>query len=220
MAFDGGFITTYAGGGAAPGPGFGDNGQASLAVLSQPGDLTLGPEQPPFLYISDTGPAHERIRRVDPVTGVITTWYGSGGCAAAPVAMSQCQIETGCNVVFDGRDMEGADESAPYASRFESPYPATKAQAERLVLAASSAELATVALRPHLIWGPGDNHLIPRIVARAREIVREHCGQHGVAYTETTLPQAWRRVIAHLNEVGRAAPRIFECPVAARYSGS
>jgi nucleoside-diphosphate-sugar epimerase len=72
------------------------------------------------------------------------------------------------SVVFDGRDMEGADESAPYASRFESPYPATKAQAERLVLAANSAELATVALRPHLIWGPGDNHLIPRIVARAR----------------------------------------------------
>lgn len=72
------------------------------------------------------------------------------------------------SVVFDGRDMEGADESAPYASRFEWPYPATKAQAERLVLAANSAELATVALRPHLIWGPGDNHLIPRIVARAR----------------------------------------------------
>ena len=27
--------------------------------------------------------------------------------------------------------------------------------------------LATVALRPHLIWGPRDNHLIPRLVARA-----------------------------------------------------
>lgn len=72
------------------------------------------------------------------------------------------------SVVFNGRDMEGADESVPYARHFESFYPATKAEAERLVLSASDATLATVALRPHLIWGPGDNHLIPRIVARAR----------------------------------------------------
>ena len=46
------------------------------------------------------------------------------------------------------------------------PYPRTKAEAERLVLAANGPDLATVALRPHLIWGPGDNHLIPRILAR------------------------------------------------------
>jgi nucleoside-diphosphate-sugar epimerase len=72
------------------------------------------------------------------------------------------------SVVFNGRDMEGVDESAPYATRFASPYAATKAEAERLVLGANDNTLATVALRPHLIWGPGDNHLIPRIIARAR----------------------------------------------------
>ncbi|WP_406694713.1 NAD-dependent epimerase/dehydratase family protein [Singulisphaera sp. Ch08] len=72
------------------------------------------------------------------------------------------------SVVFDGRDQEGVNETAPYASRFDSPYPATKALAERLVLEADCAELATTALRPHLIWGPGDNHLIPRLIARAR----------------------------------------------------
>ncbi|AGA27891.1 NAD-dependent epimerase/dehydratase family protein [Singulisphaera acidiphila] len=72
------------------------------------------------------------------------------------------------SVVFNGRDQEGINESAPYASRFDSPYPATKAQAERLVLEADGDELATTALRPHLIWGPGDNHLIPRLIARAR----------------------------------------------------
>ncbi|MGE3822335.1 MAG: NAD-dependent epimerase/dehydratase family protein [Isosphaeraceae bacterium] len=71
-------------------------------------------------------------------------------------------------VVFNGRDMEGADESAPYPSHFDASYPATKAEAERLVLAANGPELATVALRPHLIWGPGDHHLVPRILARAR----------------------------------------------------
>ena len=72
------------------------------------------------------------------------------------------------SVVFDGRDLEGGDESLPYPDRYEAHYPQTKALAERLVLAANSPTLATVALRPHLIWGPGDNHLVPRIVAKAR----------------------------------------------------
>lgn len=72
------------------------------------------------------------------------------------------------SVVFNGRDQEGVDESTPYPDHFEAPYPATKAEAERTVLAANGPGLATVALRPHLIWGPGDNHLVPRILARAR----------------------------------------------------
>lgn len=72
------------------------------------------------------------------------------------------------SVTFDGSDQAGVDESAPYPARFHSDYPRTKAIAEQLVLAANSPELATVALRPHLIWGPGDPHLIPRLVQRAR----------------------------------------------------
>jgi len=72
------------------------------------------------------------------------------------------------SVVFDGRDMEGADESAPYADHYLAAYPRTKAEAERAVLSADGDGLSTVALRPHLIWGPGDNHLVPRILARAR----------------------------------------------------
>jgi nucleoside-diphosphate-sugar epimerase len=72
------------------------------------------------------------------------------------------------SVVFDGGDVEGGDESLPYPSRYEANYPQTKALAEQLVLAAASQSLSTVALRPHLIWGPGDNHLVPRIVAKGR----------------------------------------------------
>jgi nucleoside-diphosphate-sugar epimerase len=72
------------------------------------------------------------------------------------------------SVVFDGRDMEGVDESVPYPAGFQAHYPKTKALAEQLVRAANDAQLATVSLRPHLIWGPGDNHLLPRLVARAR----------------------------------------------------
>jgi nucleoside-diphosphate-sugar epimerase len=72
------------------------------------------------------------------------------------------------SVVFDGNDIEGGNESLPYPEHYEAHYPQTKMLAERLVLEANSAELATVSLRPHLIWGPGDNHLVPRIITKAR----------------------------------------------------
>ncbi|HEX3729918.1 MAG TPA: NAD-dependent epimerase/dehydratase family protein [Opitutaceae bacterium] len=72
------------------------------------------------------------------------------------------------SVVYNGRDLAGADESLPLTTACPSPYPLTKAQAEREVLAANGPLLRTVALRPHLIWGPGDPHLVPRILERAR----------------------------------------------------
>ncbi|NCC33803.1 MAG: NAD-dependent epimerase/dehydratase family protein [Chloroflexia bacterium] len=70
------------------------------------------------------------------------------------------------SVVIGETDLEGADESTPYPERYLAPYPATKALAERFVLTRS--ELATVAIRPHLIWGPRDPHIFPRLIARAR----------------------------------------------------
>lgn len=72
------------------------------------------------------------------------------------------------SVVFNGTDMEGIDESVPYPEHFEAPYPKTKALAEQMVMAANDGSLATVSLRPHLIWGPGDNHLVPRILAKGK----------------------------------------------------
>lgn len=72
------------------------------------------------------------------------------------------------SVVYNGLDLAGADESLPLTTACPSPYPLTKARAEREVLAASGPELLTVALRPHLVWGPGDPHLVPRLLARAR----------------------------------------------------
>lgn len=72
------------------------------------------------------------------------------------------------SVVHAGADIAGGDESLPYADRFSAPYPATKAEAERLVLAANGAGLKSCALRPHLIWGPGDNQLLPRLVEKNR----------------------------------------------------
>jgi nucleoside-diphosphate-sugar epimerase len=87
------------------------------------------------------------------------------------------------SVVFDGRDQVRAGNDLPYAKSFLCAYPETKAAAEQRVLLANGQwGLATCALRPHLIFGAGDPHLIPRIVerARARKLVRVGDGKNEV----------------------------------------
>ncbi len=72
------------------------------------------------------------------------------------------------SVVFDGRDHVDADESLPYPTEWLSHYPHSKALGEQAVLAANDDNgLRTVSLRPHLIWGCRDNHLIPRLIKKA-----------------------------------------------------
>ncbi len=107
------------------------------------------------------------------------------------------------SVVFDGSDMEGVDESVPLATRFEAHYPATKAAAERLVLEADGPELATVALRPHLVWGPGDHHLVPRLLARARAGTLALVGDGSKRVDATYIDNA---ADAHLAAAERLAP--------------
>lgn len=73
------------------------------------------------------------------------------------------------SVVIGDSDLRRADESCPYPRRYNSYYAATKAVAERLVLSANGkGGLLTAALRPHLVFGPGDRHLVPRVLERAR----------------------------------------------------
>jgi nucleoside-diphosphate-sugar epimerase len=72
------------------------------------------------------------------------------------------------SVTFAGGDQLGVDESVPYPEKYLCYYPQTKAMAEEFVLSSNCCEIQTVALRPHLIWGPRDQHLIPRLLDRAR----------------------------------------------------
>jgi 2-alkyl-3-oxoalkanoate reductase len=72
------------------------------------------------------------------------------------------------SVVFDGGDCDGWDETAGYPARFDSSYSRTKALSEEIVLAANGPDLWTISLRPHLIWGPGDRHIVPRLIERGR----------------------------------------------------
>jgi len=62
----------------------------------------------------------------------------------------------------------GTADSVPYGEHLKAPYAQTKRMAEDMVLTANNAELATIALRPRLIWGPGDRQLLPKLVERAR----------------------------------------------------
>jgi nucleoside-diphosphate-sugar epimerase len=99
-------------------------------------------------------------------------YYDSNVCGTDHV-LAACELHgigklvftSSPSVVQSGRDIDGADESLPYPTRFASVYAQTKALAEQRVLGANGNELATVALRPHFIWGPGDPNLLP---ARAR----------------------------------------------------
>jgi len=115
------------------------------------------------------------------------------------------------SVVHAGGDIAGGDESLPYPERFHAHYPRTKAEAERMVLAANGAGLATVALRPHLIWGPRDTHLVPQIVARRRS-GRLRLVAGGAALVDSTYIDnaadahlaAWQRLAPGAPCAGRA----------------
>ncbi|MBL7180037.1 MAG: NAD-dependent epimerase/dehydratase family protein [Pseudomonadota bacterium] len=82
------------------------------------------------------------------------------------------------SVIFNGTDMEGVDESVPYPHRFHAHYPKTKALAEQLIVNAAVDGLLTIILRPHLIWGPRDTHLVPRIIQRAKRLKRVGNGKN------------------------------------------
>ena len=71
------------------------------------------------------------------------------------------------SVIYGGSSLEGVDETVSYPDNYLCEYSRTKAIAERLVIEANCVDLATVSIRPHLIWGPGDPHLVPRILAKA-----------------------------------------------------
>ncbi|WP_428267942.1 NAD-dependent epimerase/dehydratase family protein [Haliangium sp.] len=72
-------------------------------------------------------------------------------------------------VLFDGGDLIDVDESHPYPRRQRFLYSETKAEAERLVLAANDDAITTIALRPRFIWGPRDQTVLPAVVRMAQQ---------------------------------------------------
>jgi nucleoside-diphosphate-sugar epimerase len=109
-------------------------------------------------------------------TNVIGTRNIISGCTKHHV--SRLVHTSSPSVVFNGTDMENVDESVPYPDKFCAHYPRTKAEAEQHVVKAAGNNLKTIILRPHLIWGPKDNHLVPRIIERATRLVRVGDGKN------------------------------------------
>ncbi len=98
------------------------------------------------------------------------------GCRKQGV--SRIVFTSSSSVVFGGSDLDGIDESYPYPEKHGSNYAATKAMAERLIIEANSDALKTISLRPHLVWGPYDTHLIPGILKRAKTGNLRRIGDH------------------------------------------
>ena len=105
------------------------------------------------------------------------------------------------SVCFDGRDHLRAGNDLPHAQRFLAPYPASKAAAERSVLEVGENDgLLTCVLRPHLVFGPGDPHLLPRLVERAR---RGPLRIVGDGKNEVSLTYVENAAVAHVDAVER-----------------
>lgn len=145
---------------------------AALGVHTIQGDLAL------------PGVAEQAMQGCDAVIHVAAKaghWgsyqdYFSANVLATRNILAACKTSSARHLVYTstpsvahaGGDLLGVDERAPIPSHFSAHYPATKALAETEVLGANGEHLRSCALRPHLIWGPGDNHLLPRLLQRAR----------------------------------------------------
>ncbi len=118
------------------------------------------------------------------------------------------------SVTFDGRDQCGVDETAPYPQRWLCHYPHTKALAEQAVLAANGRRgLLTCALRPHLIWGPRDGHLVPRLIDRARRGRLRQVGDGtnlvDMVYVENAAHAHLLAADALADQLAGGGPRVF-----------
>lgn len=117
------------------------------------------------------------------------------------------------SVTFGGTDHVNADNTLPYPTAWLADYPRTKAIAEQAVLAANSEQLATTALRPHLIYGPGDPHLLPRLVARAKSgrlrIVGSGENQVSITYVENAAAAHLQAAVALTDSTRLPAGKAF-----------
>lgn len=114
------------------------------------------------------------------------------------------------SVVFGSNALEGADESTPYPTRFLTYYAESKAMAEEELLKANGiGVLKTCALRPHLIWGKGDPHLVPRVLARAKSGKLRQVGDGENEVDITHVNDAANAHILALQNIGQAAGKAY-----------
>lgn len=117
------------------------------------------------------------------------------------------------SVVFTGKDICGKDELLPYPRHHLSYYSETKALAEQIILQSNSSMLRTLSLRPHLVYGPGDNHLLPGILIRARSgklrMIGDGRNLIDVSYIDNVVSAHLNAAMALINNPGVAGKAYF-----------
>ncbi len=136
----------------------------------------------------------------DNVTGTETLLKAAKAAGAAKFVFTSTP-----SVVYPagGSEVEGWDESAPYPAKSESNYAATKALAERAALAANDERFSTVALRPHLVWGPGRDHMVSTMISRGRAGKLRRIGAYNKLIDTTYIDDA---AAAHWLAAERLSP--------------
>jgi nucleoside-diphosphate-sugar epimerase len=111
---------------------------------------------------------HTKHNRVDDVWSVNLGGSRSVLRAAWAARVKKLVYVSTASAVYEGKDIENGDETLPYASKSQAPYADSKITAEREILAANGQRgVLTCAIRPHVIFGPGDRRFIPAIVGKA-----------------------------------------------------
>ena len=191
---------------------------AALGVRQVQGDLG------DFELLADACAGHDAVFHIGAKAGAWGTFheYFDANVKGTRNVIAACRMNGVARLVYTSSPsvthrrthpvVGGNEGNTPYGSGFVAWYPATKRIAEEIVLAANDNELATVALRPRLIWGPGDNQLLPRLVERARKGRLRFVGD-GLNKIDTTYidnaAQAHLDAFDHLAPGSRCAGRAY-----------
>ena len=191
---------------------------AALGVRQVQGDLA------DFGLLTDTMAGHEAVFHVGAKAGAWGSFhdYFEANVRGTDNVIAACRMNGVARLVHTSSPsvthrrtqpvVGGNEANTPLGSGFLAWYPATKRIAEENVLAANDQALATVALRPRLIWGPGDNQLLPRLVERARRgrlrLVGDGLNRIDTTYIDNAA-QAHLDAFDHLAPGARCAGRAY-----------
>jgi nucleoside-diphosphate-sugar epimerase len=118
--------------------------------------------------------------------------------AAAEQGVGRFVYVSSPSVAHAGSSIVGDDAEPADPVRARGDYARTKATAELMALAADSPTLAVVAVRPHLVWGPGDTQLVARIVERASQGRLPLLGKGAALIDSTYIDNAASGIVAAL----------------------
>ncbi len=147
--------------------------------------------------------------------GIVGTWaeFAETNIVGTRVVVHAAQ-EAGVNrfvhvsspsVAHSGSALIGAEAGPASPKSARGHYAKSKAEAELIALGANSSAMCVVALRPHLIWGPGDIQLVGRIVERARQGRLAYVGSGAALIDSTFIDNAAGALIAAIGRAGSAA---------------